>query len=268
MQIAVLLLALIMSGCAKQTTEQVANQSGFSRQYIQTDKFALLSYQKVTQPKQPLNIYIEGDGRAWISRTRLSSDPSPRGGLVMSLAALDPSANVIYLARPCQYSPDDLKTVCEKKYWSEARYANEIIQSMDQAVTKIKNRAQAEKINLIGYSGGAAIAILLAANRNDIASIRTIAGNLDLTAMQEHHNTTPLSDSLDPIKFASKINSIPQVHFNGKKDSVVPVIVAENFRKAANLPAKNVITLDNNSHNRGWVEAWPKLLNISYHGVY
>ena len=40
MQILVMLLAIAISGCAKYTTEQVANRSGFSRRYIQTDKFA------------------------------------------------------------------------------------------------------------------------------------------------------------------------------------------------------------------------------------
>ena len=51
-----------------------------------------------------VNIYIEGDGRAWLNKNRPSLDPTPKNSLALKLAEIDPAPNVIYLARPCQYS--------------------------------------------------------------------------------------------------------------------------------------------------------------------
>ncbi|MEX2353586.1 MAG: alpha/beta hydrolase, partial [Gammaproteobacteria bacterium] len=48
-------------------------------------------------------VYIEGDGRAYVSRHRVSADPVPRNPLAFRLAVVDPSPAVIYIARPCQF---------------------------------------------------------------------------------------------------------------------------------------------------------------------
>jgi hypothetical protein len=254
-----LLLSLLVVSCVKPTTEQVALNSGFKQVFIQTSPFNLATYQKVLQTGTAVNIYIEGDGRAWV-HNRLSNDPTPRTPLVMQLASLDPNPKVVYLSRPCQNSPQDLATVCDSKYWSLARYSETVVNSMNQAISKIKIATKATKLRLIGYSGGATIAALVAARRNDVENIRTIAGNLDLIAMQEYHNTTPLDESLDPIAVAKTIAKIPQLHFVGAKDHVVPSIVAKNFCQAAGLSQKIVIILKGVSHDSGWQEQWPELL--------
>jgi len=255
---------LLLSACAKPDTAELALNSGFHQQFIQTERFKLASYQKIQQPQTDATVYIEGDGRAWIGRNRLSYDPSPRTPTVMQLAALDPSPNVIYLARPCQYSAEDLKTVCESKYWSVARYSEVVLSAIDQALTQIRTSTKAKKLNLVGYSGGASLAVLVAARRSDIASIRTVAGNLDLLAMEHHHHTTPLSESLDPISVASKVKHIPQLHFVGEKDQVVPKVVVENFVRAEGLDSKIIVVLPKASHNKGWIEEWPRLVTLEY----
>jgi len=178
----------------------------------------------------------------------------------MELATLDPNPNVVYLARPCQYSPQDLKTVCNAKYWSIARYSEDVVNSINQALSQIKQKAHASKLKLIGFSGGATLATLVAARRNDIRSIRTVAGNLDLLAMQNYHKTAPLSESLDPMTIATQINHIPQLHFIGAKDTVVPRIVAENFVQAAGLDPGQIISLPKVDHARGWKAQWPRLV--------
>jgi len=256
----IFLTCSILTSCSKPQTQDIANNFGFSKQYIQTKPFKLASYQNLKQINAPVNIYIEGDGYAWINKTRLSKDPSPNTPTVMQLAALDPAANVVYLARPCQYSPQDLTSVCDAKYWSIARYSPTVVSAMDQAITRIKQQANSTQINLIGYSGGAAIAVLVAAQRQDIASIRTVAGNLDLIAMQNYHATTPLSESLDPLKVAREIKHIPQLHFIGLKDQVVPAIVAQNFCQAAGIAAQHIIAVPKVGHSKGWAEHWLSLL--------
>lgn len=356
MRLLLISAVLLISGCSG-STDQIATKNGFKHQPVQTSKFNLTSYQKITQAKvtpvatkvatleipaqsrnakpqaqdvksqvqdikpktqsakpqtqdvksqnienkkqgreaiaynyeekivneshniefkrnnlkdnlalagieTTLNIYIEGDGRITRNRYQISNDPSPRKPTVMQLAALDPNPNVVYLARPCQYSPHDLQTVCQKKHWTDARYSKEIVQALDQAIDQIKQQAGATQINLIGFSGGGALAVLIAASRDDIASIRTVAGNLDLQAMQAYHNSNPLTESLDPIAVAEQVQHIPQVHFVGNKDNIVPVAVSENFCKCAKLKPNQVQVLKGVSHHDGWAEQWPQLLAL------
>lgn len=253
-------IVLFLTNCGEPPTAQVALAHGFTHQYIQTSPFKLTAYAKISSKAEVVNVYIEGDGHAWARRTRLSHDPSPQNSTTMQLAALDPNPNVVYLARPCQYSPDDLVTVCESRYWSFARYSPLVVESINQAISKIKQQANADKVNLIGYSGGGALAVLVAAQRSDIASIRTVAGNLDLITMDNYHHTSPLVESLDPIKYASKVSAIPQLHYIGNNDRVVPVMVTKNFANAAKLSPEQIIVLKNVGHSKGWAKHWPHLL--------
>lgn len=256
-----LLLFPFLYGCGKPGTIKVASENGFESYYIDTDDFSLASFVRFKKVGEPLTVYIEGDGYGF-SRNGISVDPSPRSSTVMELAALDPHDNVAYLARPCQYSPGDLATVCDSKYWSYARYSEPVVNSLNQAIAKLKRRIKAREINLIGYSGGGALAILIASRRHDISSIRTVAGNLDLKAMDQHHHTPPLHESLDPLSFASSVQHIPQLHFVGADDKIVPKQVAFNFAKAAKLPNNSVIILPKVTHNKGWNKRWLQLLAL------
>jgi hypothetical protein len=257
----------ILTGCAAPPTEKLAAQNNFKKTYIQTHKFNLASYQKISKPGADVNIYIEGDGSAWSGRYRLSKDPSPRYGTTMQLATLDPNPNVVYLARPCQYSPQDLKTVCDNKYWSLARYSQEVVKSLDIAISKIKQQSNSKRIHLIGYSGGGALAVLITAQRIDVASVRTVAGNLDLKTMDKIHDTTPLSESLDPLAIARKIRHIPQLHFVGGKDHIVPESVAQSFVKTAELDSSAVVVIKKARHNTQWDKNWQELLKLELKSI-
>ena len=68
------------------------------------------------------------------------------------------------------------------------------MQNMNQTIDNIKANAgfgEQDKLELIGYSGGAAVAVLLAARRNDVKIIRTVARDLNHELMSEYHHTTP-----------------------------------------------------------------------------
>lgn len=255
-----ILICLFLTACTQPATHKVASSHGFESVYVKTSTFNLATYQKIRQPGAPINVYIEGDGNAWRSRNSLSPDPSPRSSTVIKLATLDTCPNVVYIARPCQFSPEDLKTVCNPKHWSVARYSNEVIKALDNAITQIKAKAKTKQINLIGYSGGGSLAVLVASMRQDITSIRTIAGNLDLQAMEKYHKTTPLSESIDPISVAKKISHIPQIHFSGAKDKIVPSKIAYNFVKASELDKNAVVIIADANHAKGWDKHWPELL--------
>lgn len=92
----------------------------------------------------------------------------------LKLAALDASPNVVYLARPCQYVWSPL---CSDIYWTDRRFAVEVVEAMSAAIDRLILPGQ--KLHLVGYSGSGAVAVLVAARRPDVVSLRTIAGNLD-----------------------------------------------------------------------------------------
>ncbi len=254
---------LALQGCGPSATE-IAHKTGFKQQYIATDKFHLHSLQKIQAPLAAVNIYIEGDGHVLANRRIIAKDPTPHSKLVVQMATIDPSPNVIYLARPCQGSSQDLNTVCDNKYWTHARYSEEVIHAINTAIDRLTQQYKFSKINLIGYSGGAAIAVLVAARRDDITSIRTVAGNLDLTTMQNIHKTTSLYESLDPITVATHVNKIPQMHFVGSKDYTVPQQVAQQYCKMAGLDRAHIKILAGVGHEKGWLKAWPQLLALNY----
>ncbi len=249
------------------TADTIAQEAGFHRSRVRTTPFLLTAYARIQNPGQPLHIYIEGDGYAWVTRNRVSGDPTPRRPVALELAAGDPAPNVVYLARPCQYTPAEMNPACEDEaYWTDKRFYEEVVGSLDQAVDKFVKEAQSPAVHLIGYSGGGAVAVLLAARRQDVKSLRTVAGNLDPNALNEYHEVSPLGEhSLDPMEVAGKLSAMPQYHFVGTDDSVVPISMAENFKKKSGPGAcVHVERVRGADHVNGWAEAWPGLLELPW----
>jgi pimeloyl-ACP methyl ester carboxylesterase len=219
------------------------------------------SRERYDKPGQDLSIYLEGDGLAWISRKEPSRDPTPDNPIGLRLAAIDSAPNVIWIARPCQYTSPVENPSCTKYYWTTGRLAPEIVDAVDQAITAAKIAAKSSKIHLIGYSGGGGLALLIAARRSDVASIRTVAGNIDHEAFISFHRVTPMSQSMDPGSAAKNINTIPQWHFFGNEDKVVPKLIGEAYaQKAGFSRCTQIRVLPGVSHNRGWETSWPRLL--------
>ncbi|HTT08535.1 MAG TPA: alpha/beta hydrolase [Gammaproteobacteria bacterium] len=263
----IILLAASLAACATTKdrlvhADQIAHQGGLTRNGVPAGIFTLTTYSRISDPAQPINFYIEGDGLAWLSRTRLSPDPTPQQAIGLSLAALDPSPNVVYLARPCQFV--DLKqTACDSAYWSDKRYSKEVIDSMNRAVDFFVRQTNARKINLIGYSGGGAVAVLLAACRHDVSTLRTVAGNLDHEFVNRLHHVSPMPESLNPIDVSLMLSALPQLHFVGADDSVIPQSVAESFvRHAGDSSCIRIIAVKDATHDSGWRERWPTLLKL------
>ena len=258
-------LTVPSSGERLSTADTVAQEAGFHRVKVRTPPFLLTTYSKILEPGKDLHIYIEGDGYAWVTRNRVSGDPTPRRPVALELAVQDPAPNVVYLARPCQYTPMEMNSACEDEaYWTDKRFSEEVIGSMNQAVDKFVKGAQSSGVHLTGYSGGGAVAVLIAARRQDVKSLRTVAGNLDPNGLNEYHEVSPLNkDSLDPMEAAGKLSAIPQYHFIGTDDSIVPAFIAEHFaEKSGRSGCVRVIRVSGADHVNGWTEAWPRLLAL------
>ncbi len=252
---------MCLCGCAT-TSYDPGYENGFIKTLIPGRNFTLLSYTRIKETGKPLVIYIEGDGLAWKSRSRVSSDPTPTDPLVMRLTALDPSPNVAYLARPGQY-PSLGASRCDPKYWTGSRFSREVIENMDTAVSRLREKAKAPSVSLVGYSGGAAVAVLISARRDDITGLRTIAGNLDCDAVSRWNEVSPLKDSLNPIDVAAKISAVPQRHFIASGDKVVPSYVAESFAgNCGDEKYKSITTVKGATHYSGWEDKWAGLLKV------
>ena len=230
-------------------------------------KFIVHSRERIDKLGEDLNIYLEGDGLAWVSRTEPSRDPTPDNPIGLRLAALDKAPNVIWIARPCQYTNIVENPICKQYYWTIGRLAPEIVTSIDLAITAAKLSAKATKIHLIGYSGGGGLAILIAARRNDVATIKTVAGNIDHEAFTSFHRVTPMTHSMDPASVARSINTIPQWHFYGENDKVVPKQIGESYmRKAEFKICLQMKVISGVSHDKGWETHWSRLLKETRKG--
>lgn len=240
----------------------IAQTSSFEKEIMNAAPFALTTYQRINQPSpQSANIYIEGDGLAWLSRSTPSLNPTPSNPIALKLATADPAPNVIYLARPCQYSGRIDGKPCDQKYWMSSRYAPEVLSSYNTALDALKNKHGFTSFNIIGFSGGGTIAALLAGQRNDITSLRTVAGNLDHKAHSQYHKVSPLSGSFNPPDYAVRLKHIPQHHFIGADDKIVPPKIYQSYKsKIGNSPCINASILPNTIHSDGWENQWSELL--------
>jgi hypothetical protein len=251
----------LITSCASklERVKKIAIPAGLKSRKIRTTTFSLQVFYRIQKPGAPVTIYIEGDGRAWLTRTQPSPNPTPTNPLVLRLATIDESDNVIYLARPCQYINLRNEKLCSTPYWTQKRFSREIIIAINDAINVMASRAKTTRIHLVGYSGGGAVAAMVAAKRGDIASIRTLAGYMDHVTLNRKANVSPLIGSLDPIKAAPRLKNTPQIHYSGRKDKRVPGWVLINFRKA--VGSKECVTLRyvNASHEEGWEEVWQRV---------
>jgi predicted esterase len=260
------LVLSLLASCASLRSEygqalEFGQQSGLSAQILQTPNFPLLTQVRIKQVGNAITVYIEGDGAAWKSRSELSTDPTPITPLALKLAALDPAPNVAWLARPCQYllaqSPR-----CRSDYWNTQRYSSELAATIDSAINQLKAQAGANRVHLVGYSGGATMALLIAARRSDVSRIYTVAGNLDTEAFTTHHGVTPFPSQDNPLGRADKLAAIPQIHWFGQDDSVIPPKLAARYASTVGVGhCVSTQTVANATHASGWEQRWPDLLN-------
>src|SRR6185437_2718936 len=123
---------------------------------------------------------------------------------------------------------------CRSAEWLDRRYAREVLDSVGDALDDLERESGTHHLVLVGYSGGGALAVLLAARRSDVTRIVTVAADLDLAYWVRRDSLSPLTGSLDPADAAPRVKDIPQVHFAGSEDRVVGADVARAY--LARLP--------------------------------
>lgn len=259
---AALVLALACCSGARQfrldEATTIGRAGGLEPRSLQARGFNILGFERPGSEHATLTVYIEGDGRAWLNPWQPSTDPTPTDPIGLRLAAADAARPLLYLARPCQYETSE---ACERRLWTGARLAPEIVDLFQQLIDNAMQRTHSAALGLVGYSGGGALATLLAERRHDVAWLVTVAANLDLAEWARLESIEPLSGSLDPANSAAAIATLPEVHFVGGNDRVVPPAVAEAFVRRLPTPnAARTIVEPGYDHECCWAAAWPQLI--------
>lgn len=250
-------IAASITGCASSVDlVDMSRTSNLKPGTLQTSQFSLQTMVPAQGTYNHMRVYIEGDGHAWATSSQPSTDPTPHTSLMATLAAADrtPAA---YLARPCQYlmSPN-----CSVATWTSDRFSSDVISSMSAGLDALKRKFGILSFELVGHSGGGAVALVLAGMRNDVVQVQTIAGNADPIYWTQLNKLTPLNKPVTPLQFSERLRVIPQRLYVGLNDTIVQPLVAQEYR--SNLGGVCVeITSTNADHQNGYEAAWHSLAN-------
>lgn len=268
---------VLVAGCSSQSriehrqalAQALAQDAGFERSEIPAGDFRLTTWHRgLHADTDTLLVYIEGDGHAWERHDRLSVDPTPENPVGLRMALRDPAPAVLYVARPCQYADDKIRAGCNPIYWSSHRYAEEVVAAVNAAIDWALNGGPEQTyspafkaVGLAGYSGGGTVAALVAARRNDVAWLVTVAANLDHPTWTRLHGHSPLTGSLNPSDFATELRSIPQLHLVGADDDNVPVTVSNAYlERLGGSETIRVEVIAGFNHRCCWAQRWPEPL--------
>lgn len=256
-----------LGGCSVQPwlspqekAESIAKAAGFELKKVASSPFLLTTFQTANPlGNDTLTVYIEGDGAPWISPTHPPRDPTPLNPVSLILASRDQRHPILYIARPCQYLNETELASCYYKNWTTGRFSPEAIEAADNVVSAVTASTGVRRVRLVGFSGGGVVAALVAARRQDVDSLVTVAAPLDVAAWSAFHKIDPLRDSLNPMDFIRELSQIRQVHWVGEKDTIVPPAYAKAVQ--TKMPFAKYIIVPGYTHQCCWIENWPELIS-------
>ena len=263
-----LLLVVLLSACSSTLSryKATAQRHQWMESHIATRWFVHRAwFSSPTHDRDVLHIYIEGDGRAWRTAREPSRDPTPVDGLMFRLMAMD-DAPALYLGRPCYFATSDQR--CGVLWWTFRRYHAEVVDSMANAIDiaakqhcrSHDHRCKPPQLTLIGHSGGATLAVLIARRLQNVHAVITIAGNLDTEAWTAAHAYLPLTGSLNPAAAPPLPASIRQTHLIAEHDATIPAGIIESYCSRQPAPATICVMVPGTTHNGGWDNQWRALL--------
>jgi dienelactone hydrolase len=243
-------------------TRSMAANAGFVPVEVADSRLRAFAKHTLSGPgTNRLTVYIESDGAPWRFADEPPSDPTPLKPVVLSMAIADPSASVAYLGRPCQYLAEAELRKCDPQLWMRGRFRDEAVSAMSTAVDGIKRSYGAAQVNLVGYSGGGAMAALIAARRSDVSCLVTIAAPLDTNAWTDAVRVSRLDGSLNPADQADRLRNVRQTHFRGLRDKLVPPATAQRFLER--VTGATVIDKEKFDHQCCWSDEWKELRHAS-----
>ncbi|MBM3468139.1 MAG: hypothetical protein FJX71_01750 [Alphaproteobacteria bacterium] len=158
---------------------------------------------------------------------------------------------------------------CTPLDWTSDRFGQKVIKSYHQALDTLKKNWGIQSVTLHGYSGGATVCLLVAAQRKDVISVVTFAPLLDISAWSSYHGYTQLNGSLTPLDFTLQLTHITQHHFIGLEDEAVPLKLSEAYFAA--FPSTCSITVHKIpffSHQSDWPKFWKSSIINQHEHLY
>lgn len=262
------LLGLAVAGCASppspaerwQRADTLAAEHGWVGQVLDAPRLPLMAYVPAgVATSEHVTIYIEGDGLAWLGASQASFDPTPVNPLALRLALAQPAGTAAYLARPCQYL-NERSPGCSTALWTQARFSAEVVAATQAAIDQLKRRFGARQLTLVGYSGGGAVAALVAAERQDVVQLVSVAGNLDHAEWTRYHRISPLTGSLNPVDRLQALRRVRQWHVVGEHDKVMTPVLVQAFAEKFPPGQRPVVEVEPGfDHQCCWAAQWPAL---------
>jgi pimeloyl-ACP methyl ester carboxylesterase len=254
--------------------DAVAAKQGYSKHFIQAGDFKLV----VREPRRNRAVEIEialfGDSiNYWQSdrfghRTYTTPGQGALDDSGYYFDMADASRSIYILERPCFALTEKEEPKCSNPYWwTEGKYSDQVVQSLSRGISEIKNMSGATSVHLMGISSGGTLAVLIAASRDDIASIRTISAPLDVSEMLQHQSRMfgirvgEKLDGANPIDVAARLARIPQMHVRGTRDEMIPQSTWDSF-KAKSGPCVKILDGDAQHFDAEIFGAWRMGLGV------
>jgi pimeloyl-ACP methyl ester carboxylesterase len=250
-------LALALGACTTNArrVEQVAAEGGLTRAVYSPGTFDTLIYMKREEAAGPgpLVVFLEGDGQLRTTSLEPFVETAPKYLIALELALHTP-ARVAYVVRPCHAAERDPK--CDLEQWRTARYSIDVVDSLVAGVREAARIANAREVELVGYSGGGTLAVLIAERLQNVSRVITVAANLDTDAWASLHGYPALSRSLNPA-LSERPHAWREVHLFGTEDQVVPRVTTSKYFERH--PDARRLEIEGADHTCCWVRRWPEL---------
>lgn len=258
--IATLVLAGVLAtgGCVTpaKRIDRLAAELRLVRQVVQGTRFQHVIYFATRGDPTVLHVYLEGDGSPWVRPHQIANDPTPRRPIMFELLAFD-SAQTLYLGRPC-YHGQVVDPACTPWVWTHGRYSETVVDSLAAALRSFLQHREVRRLRFFGFSGGGALAVLLARRFRDTEAVVTVAGNLDTAAWTRHHGYSELVDSINPASIPPLGVQVRQLHLLGLRDKTVPPALVEQYLQRQSKG--EIIRYPEFDHRCCWRDIWPSLL--------
>jgi hypothetical protein len=258
-----ILLSILLTACSTPGVRQNnANRLAYPvfmiPRMLTIDGYQLKLYERVHDKGAIATVYIEGSGEVWYDGFNPMHDPTPENPVALALAAQDTGKNVIYIGRTCQYG---MKKVgvddCPQSTLRNKMFAPDMVALYGHVLDEVQKRYRVQKFHVVGFESGGGLATILAANRSDVLSLRTVAGVLDTDMFAKSQNIQWIEASQNPVSVVPQLISMPQHHYIAQLDDLVPNDVYHSFAQAFGDNRCLAYTLvQNTDHTYDWSENW------------
>lgn len=222
---------------------------------IANDLFPFVLFERVNGAGEDVTVYISAPFKG------SADNPTPYRQTVLKMAATDKLENVIYIAPPCAFLTNEREGYCPDKYLTTNRYSDRVIHAYRKVLDKYISLYSLDGVHLIGHSGGAAIASLLAERHPKVKSLRTVAGVLNTKMVSGRPFNSDLSGSLNPAENTLTLSGLPQHHFLGTQDTLVSPEVLDSYVQAIGLSrCVRTSLIPDAGHYKGWADKWSELM--------